>query len=209
MQHYWLWQKNTKSHHTKLSCIVKVKGCAHSRLSQDRGRVRHDRLQRAAFFYMESVTSRQLLSNDKRQHRKERLGSVLPAYRARKDLLRAQASQTLWAPLSPFSTTSLSLSLCYHISVRVFYHICVFSTTSLSLGVFYHICVCFLLHLSLFFYHICVFSTTSLSVCFLPHLSVFLPHLCLLPHLFLCVFNTTSRADMVRDYLHHMDTIPF
>ena len=79
--------------------------------------------------------------------------------------------------LSPFSTTSLSLSLCYHISVRVFYHICVFSTTSLSLGVFYHICVCFLPHLSLcvfyhislFFYHICVFCHISFFVCLILH----------------------------------------
>ena len=175
MQPYWLWQKNTKSHHTKLSCIVKVKGCAHSRLSQDRGWVRHDRLQRAAFFYMESVTSRQLLSNDKRQPRKERLGSVLPAYRARKDLLRAQASQTLWA--------HLSLSLFYHIpfSLPFLPHpflspfsttsLC-FSTTSLSLSVFYHI--------SLFFYHICV--------CFLPHLSLSLG---VFYHISLC-FSTTS-----------------
>ena len=76
--------------------------------------------------------------------------------------------------LSPFSTTSLSLSLFYHISL-FFYHI------SLSL--------CFLPHLSVFLPHLCVFSTTSLSRCFLPHLSLFFYHVCVFCHIsfFVCL----------------------
>lgn len=150
MRPYWLWQKNTKSHRTILSCIVKVRGCAHSWLSQGRGRVRHDRLQRAALFYMESVTSRQPLRNDEWQHREERLGSVLPAYRARKDSLRAQATQTLSA----------------HLFLFVFYHI------PFSLRFLPHLCVCVFYHISVcIFYPFsqCIFCHISFFVCLLPH----------------------------------------
>ena len=74
--------------------------------------------------------------------------------------------------LSPFSTTSLSLSLFYHIPfslpflphLSVFLpHLCVFSTTSLSLS------LCVFYHISLFFYHVCVFCHISFFVCLILH----------------------------------------